>query len=132
MKMLSKMLLSLEKKQQKLNKNNNTKISYVKVLPLYHNDDSDIIAVEECEKDLEIFWIKYLNEYLALLSEDRINVTNELFDKNNNLKINTDNKKIYFLLDEKLHIKDLKLKDIVHLSKKNVLANDKIYVQKSV
>lgn len=110
-----------------LNKNNNTKISYVKDLPLYHNDDSDIIAVEECDKDLEIFWIEYLNKYLALLSEDRINVTNELFDKNNKLKINTNNKKIYFLLNEKLHIKDLKLKDIVHLSRKNVLANDKIY-----
>ncbi|PRM87144.1 site-specific integrase [Aliarcobacter cryaerophilus] len=118
---------TLEDNIKYLNKNNNTKISYSKVLPSYHNDDSDIIAIEECEKDLEIFWIEYLNEYLALLSEDRINVTNELFDKNNKLKINTNNKKIYFLLNEKLHIKDLKLKDIVHLSRKNVLANDKIY-----
>lgn len=118
---------TLEDNIKYLNKNNNTKISYVKVLPLYHNDDSDIIAVEECEKDLEIFWIEYLNEYLALLSEDRINVTNELFDKNNNLKINTDNKKIYFLLAENLHIKNLKLKDIVHLSRKNILSSDKTY-----
>lgn len=49
--------------------------------------------------------MEYLGEYLVLLSEDRINVTNELFDKNNELKINTENKKIYFLLDKNLHIK---------------------------
>lgn len=110
-----------------LSKNNIEKISYVETLPLYHNNDSNIIAIADFEKKLEDFWMEYLAEYLVLLSEDRINVTNELFDKNNELKINTENKKIYFLLDKNLHIKNLKLKDLVHLGKRNVLATEKTY-----
>ena len=108
-------------------KNNIEKISYVETLPLYHNDDSHIIAIIDFEKNLKNFWMEYLGEYLVVLSKDRINVTNELFDKNNELKINTENKRIYFLLDKNLHIKNLKLKDLIHLSKRNVLAADKTY-----
>lgn len=110
-----------------LSKNNIERISYVETLPLYHNNDSDIIAIANLEENLETLWMEYLGEYLVLLSDDRINVANELFDKNYELKINTENKQIFFLLDKKLHIKNLKLKDLVHLSKKNILSADKIY-----
>lgn len=102
-------------------------IKYINELPLFYDDEIDIIALSNINKQLEILWHQYLEFYIINLSRDRINVKNELLDENQKLRIDTQNKKIFFLLHDELHISNLTIEDIIKLSLKDVLSENKTY-----
>lgn len=105
----------------------NPSVSKVDFLPSYNDSEKDLIILQEVEIDLNKLWNEYLKIYITKISNNRIAVRNELIDENDNITINTENKKIYFLLHNDLHINNLNIEDIVKLSSKEVLASDKLY-----
>ncbi len=110
-----------------LKKEANIKISYVDVLPnINEGNDVDFISVNQKEYDLKELWMQYLKFYLLELSKVRSNVKNELIDESD-IRIDTQNKKIFFLLHDDLHISSLTIEDIIKLSLKNVLSSEKVY-----
>ena len=110
-----------------LSKNKLFTVSYVSDLPKFHNGSSQILVIKNLDDNLKELWMNYLNEYLLLLFDIRINVKNSLFNTDKSLKIDTEYKKIHFLVHEKLHIENLKINDIVHLSKLNTSSNNHTY-----
>lgn len=109
-----------------LSKNKFSAISYVKELPEYNRDNLNILALENINNNLENLWTDYLKKYIFSLMKDRKNVYSELVNQDQ-LKINTENKKTFFLVHDKLHIKNLTISDIFSLSRKNINLNDKLY-----
>lgn len=101
---------------------------FVDSLPLFHNDDdNDFLVLKDVEKDLESLWMEFLQIYIENLSKNRINVRQELQDEEQKLRMDTENKKVFFLFHNDLHIKNLTIGNIIALSKKKILSRDKLY-----
>ena len=110
-----------------LNKSKDPAIKYVKKLPIFNDSKENFLILDKLNNQLETYWKQYLEKYIQHISKDRINVKSELINEDKTIRIDTENKKIYFLLHDKLHIKNLSIEDIIKLSQKGVLSQDKIY-----
>lgn len=102
-------------------------ITIIESLPSFHDAEADIFVLQDIGNTLKELWLNYLELYITSLRDNRIAVRSELTDTTGNLSIDTENKKIFFLLHDDLHIKNLTIEDIIKLSNKEVLAGDKLY-----
>jgi len=126
-KKVKKLSNTIEDNKKYLINKREARVKIVEKLPLYINDnDVDLCILNEKHFILKDLWNHYLEFYIKKLSENRVNVRNELL-KDMQINIKTENKKIFFLLHEKLHISSLSIEDIIHLSLKEVLSSEKQY-----
>jgi hypothetical protein len=123
----NKLKNTLEDNLEYLSQVNNIKVIYMEDLPEFNSYCNTILVSNLIDDNLYNYWIEYLKEYISNLSLNRISVNKELVNNERKLTIDTENKKIFFLLHKKLHVKNLKILDFIKLSKKEVLANDKLY-----
>jgi hypothetical protein len=110
-----------------LTKENVFQIKYVNILPRKYDDKSEFIISKDVNKNLASLWDLFIENYLSQISINRINVRNDLFDKDNKIKINTESKEIFFLMHKDLNVSELTIEDIIKLSNKEVLSRDKLY-----
>lgn len=96
------------------------KVEYLDTIPLYNNKEKTFIVHTDLQQTFENHWKTFLDFYIKELSLQRVNVEKTLIDTNGNIKIDKENKKIYFLLSENLHIRNFSIEDAIHLSFHNV------------
>ncbi|WP_419782653.1 hypothetical protein [Malaciobacter marinus] len=102
------------------NKQDYFNIEYTDTIPVYNNKEKTFIVHISLQQTLENHWKAFLDFYIKELSLQRVNVEKTLIDSDGNIKIDKENKKIYFLLSENLHIRDFSIEDTIHLSFHNV------------
>ncbi len=100
--------------------------TYEDSLPLYNDSDSFIIK-KNLDKSLEALWKKFIQEYISVLSDNRVSMKSELLDDEGKIRIDTENKKIIFLQHDNLHINDLDIFDIIKLTHMSTLSGNKSY-----
>lgn len=118
---------TIEENEKFLNTAVSPNITRMESLPSSHDAEADILVLQDIGDELKELWLNYLELYITSLRDNRIAVRSELTDITGNLSIDTENKKIFFLLHDDLHIKNLTIEDILKLSNKEVLAGDKLY-----
>ncbi|QOY51697.1 site-specific integrase [Candidatus Sulfurimonas baltica] len=89
--------------------------------------DDSFIVNKSLETDLTKQWELYLNDYIIWLAESRINVKNGLLSESNELKIDTEKKKLLTLTHTDLDIKKMNFSDIVLLTQIKNKASHKAY-----
>lgn len=105
------------------------KVKYItsKINSYSANDEDSFIVLERIKNNLETLWKNFLQLYVEGLVGSRINVKNGVLDQSGKLSLDTDKKKVVFLLHDDLHIRNLELVDIIKLSYNNILSSQKHY-----
>ena len=89
---------------------------------------SDSFVVEKMLKtNLKKEWEIYLDDYIAWLAKSRINVRNGLLSKTNELKIDTEKKRMLTLTHQDLDIKKMNVSDIILLTERKTKSASKSY-----
>lgn len=99
---------------------------YVEKIPNYNSFDVFVVQ-NSVKKNLALHWQSYIIQYLHDLSSKRKIIKQDLLDVHDNLKIDTEQKKIIFLQHKNLHINDLTIEDIIKLTYFDNKSRDKAY-----